>query len=799
MTNHWTDLANSDCVLIMGSNAAENHPISFKWALRAKDKGAALIHVDPRYTRTSTQCDYHVGLRCGTDLAFLGGMIKYIIDNKLYHEDYMREYTNAAHVVSPKYSFKDGVFSGFDKAGRKYDRSSWVFELDVNGVPLRDVTFKNPRTVLNLMREHYKRYTLDAVAKATGTSKANLEKVYKAFGATGSPTKAGTILYAMGWTQHTYGVQNIRAMTMVQLLLGNIGVAGGGVNALRGESNVQGSTDQGLLSSSFPGYLPGPVSSQATLAEYDTTTPKSNDPMSVNWWQNRPKYIASLIKSMFPGLSPAEGYALLPKVDAHKSLLDYYWVSIFDKMAKSKDIKGLFAWGMNPACSGPNSNKTRKALANLEWLVNVNLFDNETGSFWRGPGMDPAQVKTEVFLLPCSISIEKEGSVSNSGRWMQWRYAGPKPYGETKPDGDIMVELMTEIRALYKQGGVFPEPIMQLGLDGWMEGHEFSPAKMAKIMNGYFTKDVTIGGVEYKAGQQVPSFAVLQADGSTASGNWLHAGSWPEAGNLMARRDRKQSEHQERIGLFPNWSYTWPANRRVIYNRASVDKTGKPWNPDKAVIHWDGKNWVGDIVDGGGEPGAKHPFIMQVDGFGAFFGPGCNDGPFPEYYEPIESPFKKHDFSKQTLSPVAYIAPGEVLAQADPKFPYVGTTYRVTEHWQTGLMSRPCGWLLEAEPQNFAEIDPVLAKAKNINNGDKVVISSARGSINAVAIVTERLQPYTVNGKAVHIVGTSWHFGWFTPADGGDSANLLTAAVTDPNVGIPESKAFMVNIEKAKG
>lgn len=799
MTNHWADLTNSDCVLIMGSNPAENHPISFKWILRAKEKGATLIHVDPRHTRTSGQCHYHVGLRPGSDIAFLGGMIKYILDKKLYFPDYVRDYTNAACVVSTKYGFKDGVFAGLNPKARRYDASNWAFETDKNGVPLRDATFKHPRCVLNLLHAHYKRYTLDAVVRATGTPKDQLERVYSAVSATGRPDKAATIMYAMGWTQHTYGVQNIRAMSIVQLLLGNIGVAGGGVNALRGESNVQGSTDHGLLSSSFPGYLPGPTSAHATLEDYNATTPKSADPLSVNWWQHRPKYMASLLKATYPDLEPAEAYKLLPRVDAGRSLLDYYWQSVFTKMGKG-EIKGLFAWGMNPACSGPNSGRHRKALEKLDWLVNVNIFDNETGSFWHGPGVDPAKVKTEVFLLPCAVSIEKEGSITNSSRWMQWRYAGPKPYGETRPDGDIMVGLMDRIRQLYKeQGGAFPDPILRLGLDGWKEGHEFSPVKVAKLMNGYFTRDVTVGGKSYKAGQQVPNFVVLQADGSTASGNWLHAGAWTEAGNLMARQDRAQTLEQARINLFPNWAFSWPANRRIIYNRASVDKKGRPWNPDKAVIRWDGKAWTGDVVDGGGGPGAKHPFIMQKDGFGALFGPGCADGPFPEYYEPAESPFTGHGFSKQTHSPVYFHAEGEVLATADPRFPYIGTTYRVTEHWQTGLMTRRCSWLTEAEPQNFAELDPVLAKAKGIRNGDKVVLSSLRGSIEAVAMVTERLRPFRANGKTVHVVGTSWHFGWIAPQDGGDAANLLTASIGDPNVGIPESKAFMVNIEKKAG
>lgn len=798
MTNHWNDLANSDCILIMGSNAAENHPISFKWVLRGKDRGASLIHVDPRFTRTSALCDHHVGLRPGSDIAFLGGMIKYILDNNHYFDEYVREYTNATLVVNDKYNFKNGLFAGFDAKKSKYDAKAWAFDRDDKGVPVRDMTLKNPRCVLNLLRDHYKRYTIAATSKATGTPPKDLELVYKTFAATGKPDKAGTILYAMGWTQHTYGVQNIRGMSIVQLLLGNIGIAGGGVNALRGEANVQGSTDHGLLSSSFPGYMPGPTSAQADLAAYNAATPKSADPMSVNWWQNRPKYMASLIKAFYPDLTPEEGYALFPRVDADKSLLEYYWQSIFQRM-NGGEIKGLFAWGMNPACSGPNSTKHRAALGKLDWMVNVNIFDNETGSFWRGPGMDPAKINTEVFFLPCAVAIEKEGSVSNSGRWIQWRYAGPTPQGESKPDGDIALELLDELRKLYATGGVFPKPILSLGIDNWRDGHAFSPTKMAKLLNGHFTRDVKIGDVEYKAGQQVPNFVVLQADGSTASGNWLHAGSWTDKGNLMARQEHTQTDAQARIGLFPNWAFSWPANRRIIYNRASVDKTGKPWNPEKAVINWDGKAWVGDVVDGGGNPGTKHPFIMQTDGLGAVFGPGCVDGPLPEFYEPAESPFAKHDFSKQARSPVFYMAAGEVLSTDNKKFPYIGTSYRVTEHWQSGLMTRRVPWLVEAEPQNFAELDPALAKAKGIKNGDRVVLTSLRGAIECTAMVTPRVRPMTVNGKVVHMIGTSWHFGWMAPENGGDAANLLTAMVGDPNTGIPESKAFMVNIEKKAG
>lgn len=799
MTNHWNDLANSDCILMMGSNPAENHPISFKWVLRAQDKGAKLIHVDPRFTRTSSKSDMYVPLRVGTDIAFLGGMINYILSNHKYFKEYVVEYTNASMLVGKEYGFKNGLFSGFDSAKNVYDRKAWAFEMDDKNVPVRDKTLKNPRCVFNLLQAHYKRYNLDAVAKATGTPKEDLKAVYEIYSSTGRPNKAGTIMYAMGWTQKSVGVQNIRAMSMVQLLLGNIGVAGGGVNALRGESNVQGSTDQGLLSNIWPGYLPVPTDKMVTLADYTAaTTPKSSDPMSMNWWQNKPKYAASFLKSMYPTLDPAAAYELMPRLDADKKVTDYFWMGIFDKMTRG-EIDGLFAWGMNPACGGANAGKNRKALAKLKWLVNVNIFDNETGSFWRGPDVKPEEVGTEVFFLPCATAIEKEGSVANSGRWMQWRYVGPKPYGETKPDGDIMVELMAKIRELYKKdGGAFPEPVLQLGMDEWMEGHEFSPSKVAKIMNGYFTRDVEVNGKKFTKGQQVPAFAFLTADGATASGNWLHAGSWTDAGNMMARRDKTQTPQQEKIGLFPNWSFAWPVNRRIIYNRASVDAKGKPWNPDKAVIEWKDGAWVGDVVDGGGDPGTKHPFIMQTHGLGALYGPGPVDGPFPEHYEPLESPFKSHDFSSQRANPVAYRSDKEKFSQAGDGYPYIGTTYRVTEHWQTGLMTRRCPWLVEAEPQIFVEMNPTLAKEKGISNGDSVKVTSIRGAITAKAIVTERLQAMHSNGRTVHTVGLPWHFGWMTPKNGGDSANLLTAAAGDPNTGIPETKAFMVNIEKVK-
>jgi formate dehydrogenase major subunit len=814
MTNHWIDFANSDCVLMMGSNPAENHPISFRWIMKAKDNGGTLIHVDPRFTRTSAKVDIFAPLRSGTDIAFIGGMIKYILDNDKFFKDYVVNYTNASYIVGEKFDFKDGLFSGFNPEKRSYDKSFWAYAVDENGIPKKDLSLQDPRCVMQLLKKHYARYDLDMVSSVTGTPKDDLLKVYEAYSATGVPDKAGTVLYAMGFTQHTVGVQNIRAMAMVQLLLGNMGIAGGGVNAMRGESNVQGSTDHGLLFHIWPGYLPVPTASVATLAEYNKKfTPASKDPLSANWWQNRPKYVASFLKSMFGDAATPENefcYSWMPKLEDGKA---YSWLDLFDAMYK-KELKGFFAWGQNPACSGGNAIKTREAMVNLDWMVTVNLFDNETASFWKGPGMDPKKIKTEVFFLPCAASMEKEGSISNSGRWAQWRYTAQKPVGQCKSDGDIMIELFNEIRNLYKKpGGAFPDPILKLKWD-YVTNKAYDPHLVAKAINGYFTRDVTIGDKTYKKGDLVPAFAMLKDDGSTSSGSWIYCQSYNQDGNNMARRDKTDDSG---IGLYPKWSWAWPVNRRIIYNRASVDPTGKPWNPKKPVVEFvgevkDGKyttqKWKGDVPDGPWYPlknpdgtareDGKLPFIMKPDGYASIYGPGLNDGPFPEHYEPIECPIEKHPLSPQKTNPVAAVFTTErdVIKTCDPRYPFVCSTYRVTEHWQTGVLTRWLPWLIEAEPQMFVEMSEELAKNRNIKNGERVIVESPRGSLEAVAIVTKRLKPFKILDQEIHEVGMPYHYGWVWPAEGGESANLLTPAVGDPNTRIPESKAFMVNVRK---
>ncbi len=801
MTNHWIDIKNADVVLIIGSNAAEHHPVSFKWIMRAKDNGAVLIHVDPKFSRTSARCDYHVPLRSGTDIAFLGGMVNYILETNSYFRDYVVNYTNASFIVGKGYAFKDGLFSGYDAKARKYDQSKWAFEKDADGAPLRDPTLKHERCVFNLMKKHYSRYTLKNVSDVTGVSEENLLKVYKHFCATGRPDKAGTILYALGWTQHTVGVQNIRCSTLVQLLLGNIGVAGGGINALRGEPNVQGSTDHALLYHVLPGYIGLPLAPWQTLAQFNkANTPVTKIPNSANWWGNRPKYMTSLLKGWFGEAATKENdfcYGLLPKGEPGA---DYSYMYVMDKMYHGK-IKGGFIFGVNPMNSFPNTNKMRKALDNLDWMVCAEIHNSETTDNWRRKGVDPKKVKTEVFLLPSAHRVEKAGTISNSGRWLQWFDKAVEPAGEARNFADMFVPLINKLREMYKaEGGRLPEALLNLN---WPQ--KFDAEEWTRRINGFFWADTKVGNKTYKKGDLVPAFGNLQADGTTSSLNWLYAGSYTEEdGNKSKRRDPSQTPMQAAIGLYPNWSWCWPVNRRILYNRASVDLNGKPFNPKKAVIEWDGKKWVGDVPDGPWAPQAdtkngKLAFIMTTDGYAQLYGPGRLDGPFPEHYEPAETPLAKHPFSKQLRSPVYKFHTSDmdkVAKAADPKYPIVLTTYSMTEHWCGGGETRNVPNLLEAEPQLYVELSHELAKEKGIANGDGVIVESARGRVEAIAMVTVRLRPFKVMGKTVHLIGMPFAYGWTTPKCG-DATNRLTIVACDPNTTIPEAKVCCVNIRKA--
>jgi formate dehydrogenase major subunit len=845
MTNHWIDVRNADIILVMGGNPAENHPISMKWIAKARENGAKLIVVDPRFTRTASKADIYAPIRSGTDIAFLGGMINYILDNNLYFKEYVANYTNASFLVNPEFRGPgelEGVFSGYNEKARKYDKKTWSYQLDEQGIPKKDLTLKDPNCVFQLLKKHYSRYTVDRVSAITGTPQEKLIEVYKTYASTGKPDRVGTELYAMGWTQHTVGTQNIRAMAIIQLLLGNVGMAGGGVNALRGESNVQGSTDHGILFHILPGYLAVPSASIVDLKAYiEKYTPKTKDAKSVNWWSNRGKYITSYLKAVYGSSATGDNdfaYAWLPKTDEG---MNCSWLVLFDRMVKGA-FEGFFAWGQNPACSGANAGKVRKALAQLKWMVNVNLFDNETGSFWKGPGMKPEEIKTEVFQLPAASSVEKEGSITNSGRLAQWRYRAIEPVGESKPDSEIMNELYFRVKDLYrKNGGKFPAPVVNLTWDYGEKGPDgkvvtFDIHQVAKEINGYYLEDVydkktTPPTLLGKKGELCASFVHLQADGTTSSGNWLYSQSYTQKDgkviNMMARRD---SDDPTGLGMFPKWAWCWPVNRRILYNRASVDLNGNPWNPQRAVIKWNALKedpktkklggWEGDVPDGPAPPMAdekagKYPFIMRADGMGSIFGPGLADGPFPEHYEALECPLQENPMQpKHRINPTVklfyetegpYQKPKEegglqedIFASCDIRYPFVATTYRVSEHWQTGVLTRHLPWQLELMPEQFVEMSEELASELRINNGDRVIVSSARGRVKAVAMVTTRFRPFRVMDSTIHQVGLPWHFGWQFPEDGsaGDSANLLTPTIGDANTMIPETKAFLVNIEK---
>ena len=798
MTNHWNDIANADVMMAIGSNPAENHPAAFGHITVAKERGAKLISVDPRFTRTSSKAHIFAQIRPGTDIALINGLINYAIthDPVLYNEEYVRNYTNALCKINENFDFDtvDGVFSGFTAGDPgSYDKSSWQYQL-TNGNNDFAADLNDPHCVFQLLKDHVSRYTPEKVEEITGISQAKFNNIAETYCATGAPDKAGTIMYAMGWTQHTVGVQNIRAMAILQLLLGNIGLAGGGVNALRGESNVQGSTDHCVLYHYFPGYLASSNDTDTDLATYVSNHAPTtiNGDKSLNYWKNYKKFIVSLLKDYY-GDNATEAndfcYDYLPKKSG-----DYSHISLFEAM-HAGTIKGLICMGQNPAVGGPNAEFERSALEKLEWLIVADLWETETAAFWERTDATPSNIGTEVFLLPAAASFEKEGSITNSGRWSQWRYQAVRPPGVAKSDLWILGKLGQMIKLLYLTSSDDKDnPIKHLdwnygvGSDGGPDVDE-----VARRINGY---DLTTN-------QLLSSFSSLKDDGTTSSANWLYCGSYTEEdGNKAKNTDITDTSNDvSDIGLYSNFSWCWPVNRRIIYNRASCNNNGDPWDPNRKVIWWDSTagKWIrGDVPDYSetSDPvNGLGPFIMKPEGLGRLFGMGRVDGPMPEHYEPLETPLSNNPMGHSQLSnPCIRTWPGNVVGDVS-QYPYVATTYRVTEHWQAGAMTRNLPWLCELVPNMFVEISETLAHAIGVESGDMVTVSSARGSIDAYALVTDRIKPLSINGSTVEVVGLPWHFGYKGIATG-DSANCLTPHVGDPNTNIPEYKAFLVNIVK---
>jgi formate dehydrogenase major subunit len=816
MTNGWVDIRNADVILVMGGNPAENHPCGFKWAVEAKrHRNAKLVVVDPRFTRTASVADVYAPIRPGTDIAFLNGIIRYALETGRYHEEYVRIHTAGPYIVGEKFGFNDGLFSGFDPSKAQYDKSAWVYEPDpkTNGYQV-DPTMKHPRCTLQLLKKHVDRYTPEMVERICGTPKDSFLKVAEVVTSSGNAQRVGTVLYAVGWTQHSVGVQMIRAAATLQLLLGNVGRPGGGVNAMRGHSNIQGATDIAGVFDNLPGYLATPESQYADLKSYlkamTPTTLNQEAWPSMNYWSNYPKFMVSLLKSLYGDAAKKEnewGYQWLPKVDGN-----YSWLYIYDDMYRGNSVRaggtepgpeGLFTFGFNPVGVGPNTSKIINALSKLKFLVVGDNYQIETATFWKAPkqygGPETSQIQTEVFQLPCSGFAETDGSFTNSARWLQWKWKALDPPGQAKSDQEVLARIFLAVRELYqKEGGALPEAVLNVS---WNYSTPASPdlGEVLKEINGKAVTDLKDkdGNVIRRAGQQLDGFAQLQDDGSTSCGCWIHSGVYTEAGNNAARTG---TEDPTGLGMYPNWAFTWPANRRILYNRASADAQGKPWDPTRPGITWNGKLWVGDVPDiaPNSPPGQYGAFIQLPEGVGRLFTPSLNDGPFAEHYEATEAAIANPLHPKVTSSPVTvrFHSDKDVYGTRE-QFPVVCTTYRLTEmyHYWTHHTNE----LNQLQPGFFIEIPEELAREKGIANGSRARVTSARGSIEGVAMVTRRLRQLTVDGKRVWHIGFPLHWGYEgDPKHVGPLANFLTPSAMDPNTWTPEFKTFLVRLDKVE-
>ena len=803
MTNSWTDIQNTDLVVIMGGNAAEAHPCGFKWVTEAKaNRGARLIVVDPRFTRSASVADVYAPIRQGTDIAFLNGLINYCIQNDKVQWEYTKAYTNATYLVKDGFGYQDGLFTGYDESKRDYDRSTWDYQIGDDGFIVVDETLTNPRCVWNLLKQHVSIYTPEFVERVCGTPKNKFLQVAKMIAETSAKDKFMTSMYALGWTQHSKGSQNIRNMAMLQLILGNIGVRGGGMNALRGHSNIQGLTDLGLMSHLLPGYLDIPTDGAPDLDNYMSTHLfKPLRPNQTSYWQNYRKFFVSFQKAMWGAAATKDNnwdYDYLPKLD----VAAYDILRAFELMHQGK-INGYFCQGFNPLLAFPNRRKLTTALSKLKLLVIMDPLDTETARFWENHGeyndVDTANIQTEVFQLPSTCFAEDTGSLTNSARWLQWHWAGGTPPGEAKSDVWIMAQLGQRLKALYqKEGGTFPDPIVNLTWN-YKDPGDPTPEELAMELNGSVLETVTDPADSTKVllekGKQLGSFAVLRDDGTTACGSWIYSGCFNEAGNNMARRDNTDPDN---AGVFGKWAWSWPLNRRILYNRASADVSGKPWDPSRKLLEWNGTAWSGyDVPDiaPNAKPGVVSPFIMTAEGTARLFARTLmKEGPFPVHYEPFESPIANPINPKIRGNPAARVFKDDMEQFGDAKeFPYAATSYRLTEHFH--YWTKHCKINASLQPEFFVEIGEELAKEKRITHGGWVRVWSKRGSVKAKAVVTKRIRPLICDGKTVHVVGIPLHWGFMGEARKGFGPNSLTPFVGDANAETPEFKAFLVNIE----
>jgi formate dehydrogenase major subunit len=824
----------------MGSNMAENHPIAFRFVMEAKEKnGATIIHIDPRFTRTSALADIYAPIRAGSDIAFLGGLINYILEHDLWFKEYAISYTNLATIINDEYkdpSELGGFFAGWDEETQAYKPASWQYkgmtipsplaehyaqtgspssemeEKLTSQPPPNDPTLQDPNCVYQILRRHYAEYTPEMVERVTGCPKETFLRVAEAITRNSGRERTGAWCYAVGWTHHTTGVQMIRGASIIQALLGNIGRPGGGILALRGHCSIQGSTDIPTLYHLLPGYLPHPDATKPhkTFKKYLEV-----ERSPTGYWYNFPKFAVSLLRAWYDDHATEEnewGYDWLPKLTGDHSQQPMM-LSIADGT-----IRGLLLIGQNPVIGGHNTHLIRKGLPNLEWMVVREMFENETASFWyKSPEVErgelkPEQIKTEIFMLPAALPGEKEGTFTNTQRLVQWHDKVVEPRGDVRSDLWFFYHLGKRLKELYADSTDPKDvPIKNLTWDYPTQGPIDEPSAEAVLKE--------INGYTWPERNQIDKFKHLKDDGSTACGCWIYTGVYPTNDHNQARS--RVPDGPNGPGTHLGWAFAWPDNRRILYNRASADPDGKPWSERKRYAWWDaeqGKWQCYDSLDfkttkapdytpdwsqhphGTDALDGKSPFIMMADGKSNIFAPtGLKDGPLPTHYEPVESPVQ-NPLYKQQDNPAAkkwQRDDNPYHAVGDPQYPYVITTYRLTEHHSGGIPTRYVPSTAELQPEGFAEIPPELAQEKGINNLDWVVISTARGEIETKALVTERLRPFEIDGRQTYQIGMPWHFGWEGYATG-DIANTLSAIVGDPNTTIHEGKAFTCNLRKGR-
>jgi len=834
------DLRNSDCVVVMGSNMAENHPIAFSHVVKAKERGATIVHVDPRFTRTSALADVYAPIRSGTDIAFLGGIIHHLLEHDLWFRDYALAYSNLATIIDSRWGegmSEEGVFPGWEPDRETYKFDVWQYDGLVvpsalsehylntaesfssmsqrlkDGPPPQDPTLQHPQCVYQILKRHYAAYTPEAVERITGCPKGVFLQVVDALVRNSGRERTGAFCYAGGWTHHSIGVQNIRAASLVQTLLGNIGRPGAGILALRGHCSIQGSTDIPTLYNMLPSYLPQPNAFKPEAQNFSQFL--EDETIPTGWWHNFPKYITSLLRAWYGDAAGPDnewGFHWLPKIVGDHSQLP---------MTLAMDdgvIRGLFLLGQNVVMGGSNSAMIQRGLRKLEWLVVRDTDEVESATTWfeghatERDGFDPVNSPTEVFLMPAELAGEKAGTFTNTHRLVQWHDKVVDGPGDSRSELWFVYHLARRHKALYADSTLGRDaPIRNLTLDYPTEGPREEPSADAVLreINGYTWADR----------KQIGGFKELKDDGSTACGSWLYSGIYPEEDHNRAR-DRK-ADPPDGPGTHLHWAFAWPANRRTLYNRASADPEGRPWSERKRLIWWDEgeSRWTGgDSIDfeeskapsyrpdwsehpsGMDAIRGDEPFIMMPDGRAAVFVPsGLKDGPLPTHYEPVESPVANLLYRQQS-SPTAklWARDGNRLHPvADPDHPHVLTTYRLTEHHCGGTPTRGVPHTAELQPEGFAELSPELAGELGVETLDWIVISTVRGEIETRALVTGRLRPFAIDGRRIHQIGMPWHFGWRGYATG-DIANVLTAVVGDANTSMHEGKALTCAVRKGR-